>query len=90
MKRKNNTITAKKHQEFIAALQDSESWSPNFTKISSRIQVSISTIFDWYKKLNNRDMVACHVKVDVFNEPKVVQEQYEKWQEINGKPAIMK
>lgn len=88
MTKGNNTITGKKHQEFIAVLQDPSFWSPNFSKISRSIGVSVSTTFDWYRKLTNKDMLACHVKVDIFNEPKVLKEQYERWRKENGMPVI--
>ena len=81
---KSNIITRKKHQEFIEALQDPELWSPNFTKLSRRLSVSVSTIYEWFKKLNNKNMVACSIKIDVFNEPKVMKEQYEKWKVKSG------
>ena len=85
MAKKRNVITRKKHKEFIAVLQAPEFWSPNFSKISRSIGVSVSTIFEWYKKLNSKEMVACHVKVEVFNEPVVVKKQYDKWRKKNGK-----
>jgi hypothetical protein len=81
--KKSNIITRKKHQEFLEALQDPEHWSPNFMKLSRRIKVSVSTIYDWYKKLKSRERVACHIRIDVFNEPESVKEQYKKWKQNN-------
>ena len=77
-------ITSKKHQEIVELLQAQEFWSPNFTKISRRIGISVSTIYEWYKKLINKDMVACHIRIDVFNEPKIVKQQYDKWKKENA------